>query len=170
MTQAGLINNLNDGMAWGIFPILLASKSFMLEQIGIVTAVYPAVWGIGQLFTGKMADNFCKKDMLFTGMFLQAVALLLFAWADSMFHSIALDNVRMGYGHGLSDDILGHGGLNITHPQDRAKSIGIFRLWRDIGLRDWSHMSRHHRRPYQYKCIHNFHRYIDLDFFPDYQV
>ena len=63
VTQAGLINNLNDGMVWGIFPILLAQKHFSLEQIGIVTATYPAIWGIGQLFTGKMADKFCKKDI-----------------------------------------------------------------------------------------------------------
>ena len=75
VTQAGLINNLNDGMAWGIFPILLASKGFSIGEIGIVTAIYPAVWGIGQLFTGRMADKFCKKDMLYVGMLLQAVAL-----------------------------------------------------------------------------------------------
>lgn len=61
VTQAGLINNLNDGMAWGLFPILLATRGFDLEQIGIVVAVYPGVWGIGQLFTGRMADKFCKK-------------------------------------------------------------------------------------------------------------
>ncbi|MFZ1515061.1 MAG: MFS transporter, partial [Saprospiraceae bacterium] len=65
VTQAGLINNLNDGMAWGIFPILLATKGFSIAEIGIVTAIYPAVWGIGQLFTGRMADKFCKKDMLY---------------------------------------------------------------------------------------------------------
>ena len=65
VTLAGLVNNLNDGMAWGLFPILLAQKNFNISEIGIVTAVYPAVWGIGQLFTGKMADYFCKKSMLF---------------------------------------------------------------------------------------------------------
>ena len=70
VTQAGLINNLNDGMAWGLFPILLAAKGFSLAQIGVVTAIYPAVWGLGQLFTGKMADHFCKKDLLFLGMLL----------------------------------------------------------------------------------------------------
>lgn len=132
VTQAGLINNLNDGMAWGIFPILLAGKSFTLEQIGIVTAVYPAVWGIGQLFTGKMADNFCKKDMLFTGMFLQAVALLLFAWADSMFHFVALSAI-LGWGTAMVYPTFLATVAENTHPQDRAKSIGIFRLWRDLG-------------------------------------
>jgi MFS family permease len=132
VTQAGLINNLNDGMAWGIFPILLAGKSFTLEQIGIVTAVYPAVWGIGQLFTGKMADKFCKKDMLFTGMFLQAVALLLFAWADTMFHFVALSAI-LGWGTAMVYPTFLATVAENTHPQDRAKSIGIFRLWRDLG-------------------------------------
>lgn len=132
VTQAGLINNLNDGMAWGIFPILLSGKSFTLEQIGIVTAVYPAVWGIGQLFTGKMADKFCKKDMLFTGMFLQAVALLLFAWADTMFHFVALSAI-LGWGTAMVYPTFLATVAENTHPQDRAKSIGIFRLWRDLG-------------------------------------
>ncbi|NJN25764.1 MAG: MFS transporter [Cyclobacteriaceae bacterium] len=132
VTQAGLINNLNDGMAWGIFPILLAGKGFTLEQIGIVTAVYPAVWGIGQLFTGKMADKFCKKDMLFTGMFLQAAALLSFAWADTMFHFVALSTV-LGWGTAMVYPTFLATVAENTHPQDRAKSIGIFRLWRDLG-------------------------------------
>jgi MFS family permease len=132
VTQAGLINNLNDGMAWGIFPILLAGKSFTLEQIGIVTAVYPAVWGIGQLFTGKMADKFCKKDMLFTGMFLQAVALLLFAQANTMFHFVAL-SAMLGWGTAMVYPTFLATVAENTHPQDRAKSIGIFRLWRDLG-------------------------------------
>jgi MFS family permease len=132
VTQAGLVNNLNDGMAWGIFPILLAGKSFTLEQIGIVTAVYPAVWGIGQLFTGKMADKFCKKDMLFTGMLLQAVALLLFAWADTMFHFVVLSAI-LGWGTAMVYPTFLATVAENTHPQDRAKSIGIFRLWRDLG-------------------------------------
>ena len=81
VTQAGLINNLNDGIVWGVFPILLATKGFTIGQIGIVTAIYPAIWGLGQLFTGKMADFFCKKDLLFLGMVSQGFALvaLLFA-------------------------------------------------------------------------------------------
>jgi len=84
VTQAGLINNLNDGMVWGIFPILLATKGFNIEEIAIVAAVYPAVWSIGMIITGKMADKFCKKDMLFWGMMLQAIALVLFVAAGTM--------------------------------------------------------------------------------------
>ncbi|MDN4165540.1 MFS transporter [Cytophagales bacterium LB-30] len=132
VSQAGLINNLNDGMAWGIFPILLAIKGFDLEQIGIITAVYPAVWSIGQLFTGKMADYFCKKDMLYTGMFLQAVALILLAWADSFLHFVVLSSI-LGWGTAMVYPTFLATIAENTHPQDRPKSIGIFRLWRDLG-------------------------------------
>src|SRR4030095_15321042 len=97
VTQAGLINNLNDGMAWGIFPILLASRNFNIQQIGIVTAVYPAVWGLGMIITGKMADRICKKDMLFWGMILQAVALILFVMGSSIVQFIVL-SILLGWG------------------------------------------------------------------------
>jgi len=132
VTQAGLVNNLNDGMAWGIFPILLASKGFSISEIGIVTAVYPAVWGIGQLFTGGMADRFCKKNMLFTGMFLQALALAGLLWANSMAHFILL-SLLLGWGTAMVYPTFLATVAENTHPQDRAKSIGIFRLWRDLG-------------------------------------
>lgn len=132
VTQAGLINNLNDGMAWGIFPVLLASKGFSIVEIGIVTAIYPAVWGIGQLFTGKMADTFCKKDMLFTGMLLQALALVVLVFAHSMFHFILLSSI-LGWGTAMVYPTFLATVAENTHPQDRAKSIGIFRLWRDLG-------------------------------------
>lgn len=132
VTQAGLINNLNDGMSWGIFPILLATKGFSIAEIGIVTAVYPAVWGIGQLFTGKMADTFCKKDMLYTGMLLQAIALIFLVWASSMVHFIILSSV-LGWGTAMVYPTFLATVAENTNPQDRAKSIGIFRLWRDLG-------------------------------------
>ncbi len=132
VTQAGLINNLNDGMVWGIFPIILAAKDFSLGQIGIVTAIYPAVWGIGQLFTGKMADYFCKKKMLYAGMLLQALALVSLAWAQTMFHFIFLSAV-LGWGTAMVYPTFLATVAENTHPQDRAKSIGIFRLWRDMG-------------------------------------
>ncbi len=132
VTQAGLINNLNDGMVWGIFPILLAQKHFSLEQIGIVTATYPAVWGIGQLFTGKMADKFCKKDVLFVGMFLQGIALLIMPWAATMTHFIIL-SVILGWGTAMVYPTFLATVAENTNPTDRAKSLGIFRLWRDLG-------------------------------------
>jgi MFS family permease len=132
VTQAGLINNLNDGMAWGIFPILLSTKGFTIGEIGIVTAIYPAVWGIGQLFTGKMADKFCKKDMLYTGMFLQAISLLILVWANTLSHFIILSSV-LGWGTAMVYPTFLATVAENTNPQDRAKSIGIFRLWRDLG-------------------------------------
>lgn len=132
VTQAGLINNLNDGMAWGLFPILLAEKHFAISEIAIVTAIYPAVWGIGQLFTGKMADHFCKKNMLFWGMFLQGIALLLFVFATSFIHYIALASI-LGWGTAMVYPTFLATVAENTNPHDRPKSIGVFRLWRDLG-------------------------------------
>ncbi len=132
VTQAGLINNLNDGMAWGILPILLSSKGFGIADIGIITAVYPAVWGIGQLFTGKMADYFCKKDLLFIGMFLQGIALVVLIFAQSFTHYIILASV-LGFGTALVYPTFLATVAENTNPSDRAHSLGIFRLWRDMG-------------------------------------
>lgn len=132
VTQAGLINNLNDGMAWGLFPILLAQKEFSIGEIGIVTAIYPAVWGIGQLVTGKMSDHFCKKSMLFWGMLLQGIALLFFAFAGSLAHFIILSSI-LGWGTAMVYPTFLATVAENTHPHDRAKSIGVFRLWRDLG-------------------------------------
>jgi len=132
VTQAGLVNNLNDGMVWGLFPILLASKFFSMEEIGIITASYPAVWGIGQLFTGKMSDHFPKKIMLFIGMFIQGLALLLFPWAESMTSYLILASI-LGFGTAMVYPTFLATVAEETHPSDRAQSIGIFRLWRDLG-------------------------------------
>lgn len=132
VTQAGLINNLNDGMVWGIFPILLFQKNFSLEQIGIITAIYPAVWGLGQLITGKMADVFCKKDMLFTGMLLQGLTLLAMPLAETMIHYLIL-SVILGWGTAMVYPTFLATVAENTNPIDRPKSLGIFRLWRDLG-------------------------------------
>ncbi len=132
VTQAGLINNLNDGMVWGIFPILLAQKDFSLEKIGIITAVYPAVWGLGQLITGKMADHFSKKSMLFWGMFLQGIALLFLLFASTFLHFVFL-SILLGWGTAMVYPTFLATIAENTNPQDRAKSLGTFRLWRDLG-------------------------------------
>ena len=132
VTQAGLINNLNDGMVWGIFPILLASKNFSIEEIGIVTAIYPAVWGIGQIITGKMADRICKKDMLFWGMVIQALSLMLFVLAATITQFILL-SILLGWGTAMVYPTFLATIAENTHPHDRAKSLGVFRLWRDLG-------------------------------------
>ncbi len=132
VTQAGLINNLNDGMVWGIFPILLAQKNFGIEQIGIIVATYPAVWGIGQLFTGKMADFFCKKSILFWGMLLQGIALLFLIFANTFTHYIIL-SVILGWGTAMVYPTFLASIAENTNPNDRAKSLGTFRFWRDLG-------------------------------------
>ena len=132
VTQAGLVNNANDGMVWGLLPILLASKNFSIAHIGLVTAIYPAVWGIGQILTGKMADKFCKKQMLYWGMFLQAVALFLFAAASTLTEFIVL-TIILGWGTAMVYPTFLASIAENTHPDDRAKSIGVFRLWRDLG-------------------------------------
>lgn len=132
VTQAGLINNLNDGMVWGILPILLASKNFRLQEIGLITAIYPAVWGLGQLLTGKMSDKFCKKDMLFVGMLLQGIALMLLIWAETSFEFMGI-SALLGWGTAMVYPTFLATLAENTHPLDRAKSMGIFRLWRDLG-------------------------------------
>jgi len=132
VTQAGLINNLNDGMAWGLFPIMLATKGFSIAQIGIITAVYPAVWGIGQLFTGKMADYFCKKDLLFWGMLLQGLALVALIFASTMANYVILSSL-LGWGTAMVYPTFLATVAENTHPSDRANSLGVFRLWRDLG-------------------------------------
>lgn len=132
VTQAGMVNNLNDGMIWGLFPILLAEKGFDLKQIGIITAIYPAVWGVGQLGTGRMADIIAKKNLLFAGMLLQAVALLFMVWAESIVQFIILSTL-LGGGTAMVYPAFLASIADNTHPDDRAESIGIFRLWRDLG-------------------------------------
>lgn len=132
VTQAGLINNLNDGMAWGLFPILLVQQNYTIGEIGLITATYPAVWGIGQLFTGKMSDHFRKKSMLFWGMLLQGIALLFFVFANSFSDYIILSSI-LGWGTAMVYPTFLAAIAENTHPIDRAKSIGIFRLWRDLG-------------------------------------
>lgn len=132
ITQAGLVNNLNDGMVWGLLPMLLAAKNFSLEQIGVVASVYPAVWGLGQLLTGKLADIFPKKKMLFWGMLLQAVALFLFVPASSYTAYILLSGL-LGLGTAIVYPTFLAAIADYTHPQQRAESIGVFRLWRDLG-------------------------------------
>lgn len=132
ISQAGLVNNLNDGMVWGLLPILLGLKNFSLEQIGQLVALYPIVWGLGQLFTGKLADHLNKKNMLFWGMLLQGAALLLLMAADSFWHFAALSAV-LGIGTAIVYPTFLAAIADYAHPQQRAESIGLFRLWRDLG-------------------------------------
>lgn len=132
ITQAGLVNNLNDGMIWGLFPILLASKGFSLAEVGKIVAIYPVVWGLGQLITGKLADIWVKKAMLFWGMLMQGIAIIAMIFAGS-FIQFTLLSVLLGIGTAVVYPTFLAAIADHTHPEQRANSIGVFRLWRDLG-------------------------------------
>lgn len=132
ITQAGLVNNLNDGMIWGLFPLLLASKGFDLGQVGIITAIYPLVWGLAQLGTGRLSDFICQKDLLFIGMLIQAFAILGLIWAQT-FVVFAILSFVIGIGTAVVYPTFLASIAENTHPADRAASLGTFRLWRDLG-------------------------------------
>jgi MFS family permease len=132
VTLTGLVNNLNDGMIWGLLPIFLVQKGFSLKEIGLLAAVYPAVWGIGQLFSGRLSDFVCKKDLLLWGMVLQGLALVGLALAGS-FTAFAVLLALLGWGTAMVYPTFLASIAENTHPFDRAKSLGVFRFWRDMG-------------------------------------
>lgn len=132
ISQGGLVNNLNDGMIWGLFPILLISKGFTASELAQIIAIYPMVWGLSQLFTGKLADRNAKKSLLFWGMFLQGLAILGFIWAQS-FAAFAMLSVFLGLGTAVVYPTFLAAIADNTHPSQRAQSIGVYRLWRDLG-------------------------------------
>ena len=132
ITQAGLVNNLNDGMIWGILPILLFALNYNTKNIGVIAAIYPTVWGIGQLFTGKIADMYSKKAMLFYGMLLQGIAIIMLPFFTA-FYQLAIISAVLGLGTALVYPTFLSAIANATSPTQRAESIGVFRLWRDLG-------------------------------------
>lgn len=132
VTQAGLVNNMNDGMLWGLYPLLLHAKGFTVSQVGLVTAIYPACWGIGQLFSGRMGDYLPKKNLLFSGMLVQGVTLLVLSTASALPFFIGL-SVVLGLGKAMVYPIFAASIAENSHPTQRAQSIGVFRFWRDGG-------------------------------------
>lgn len=132
VTQAGLVNNLNDGMIWGLLPILLVSKGMNAASMSVVAAVYPTVWGLAQLFTGKMSDHFSKKSMLFWGMLIQGIAIVLLPSLNG-FYPLASLSVVLGLGTALVYPTFLSTIAQVAHPLQRAETIGVFRLWRDLG-------------------------------------
>jgi MFS family permease len=132
VTLNGLVNNLNDGVVWGLLPVLLMQKGFGIGQIGIIAGIYPAVWGISQLFTGKLGDSHCKKQIITSGMFLQALAIIIMAMAISLSFLI-FASVLLGLGTALVYPNFLSVVAEWTHPSQRAESLSIFRLWRDSG-------------------------------------
>lgn len=132
-SQAGLVNNLNDGLAWGLFPVLFAAAGLSVGRIGILVALYPAVWGLGQLVTGAMSDRVGRKWMIVSGMWLQAAALAVVAVAGS-FVGWAFASVLLGLGTALVYPTLLAAIGDVAHPTWRARAVGVYRLWRDGGF------------------------------------
>lgn len=132
-SQAGLVNNLNDGLAWGLFPILFATAGLSVGRIGVLAALYPAVWGVGQLITGALSDRWGRKWMIASGMWLQAIALGLIAVGDT-FAIWALAAVLLGAGTAMVYPTLLAAIGDVAHPAWRARAVGTYRLWRDGGF------------------------------------
>ena len=131
--QAGLVNNLNDGMAWGLFPVLFARGGLTVAAVGTLVALYPAVWGAGQLITGPVSDRIGRKRLIVAGMLVQAVAIGLIA-ATSGFALWAFGAVLLGGGTAMVYPTLLAAIGDVTHPSWRASSVGVYRLWRDAGF------------------------------------
>lgn len=132
VTQAGLVNNLNDGMIWGLLPLFLFSLQFETDQIAIIAGIYPSVWGVGQLFTGKMSDHLSKKKMLFVGLFLQGLAILFIPIMGN-FNALCVLSGILGLGTAIVYPTFLTTIASVCNAEQRAESIGTFRLWRDLG-------------------------------------
>ena len=132
VSQAGLVNNLNDGMAWGIFPLYFAAAGMTLEQIGALAGLYPVVWGIMQLFTGAWSDHVGRKGLIVSGMWMQAAGIAV-TTASSAFAMFALGAVLLGAGTAMVYPTLLAAIGDVAHPAWRASAVGVYRLWRDLG-------------------------------------
>ncbi len=133
VTQAGFVNNLNDGMAWGLFPILFATVGLSLEQIGWLAAIYPATWGICQLWTGHLSDVWGRKWLIASGMWVQAIGICITATTTSTFEFFALGGLLLGVGTAMVYPTLLATIGDVAHPSWRASAVGVYRFWRDLG-------------------------------------
>jgi len=131
-SQAGLVNNLNDGMSWGIFPLFFASFGLGIERIGILKAVYPATWGILQIATGLLSDRWGRKGLIVAGMWVQAGALFLTA-ATRQFGWWLAGSLLLGVGTAMVYPCLIAAVSDASHPAWRARSLSVYRFWRDLG-------------------------------------
>ena len=132
-SQAGLVNNLNDGLAWGLFPLFFSDAGLSVARIGVLAALYPAVWGIGQMITGGLSDKIGRKPLISGGMLLQGVAIALIAMFDT-FNGWAFAAVLLGAGTAMVYPTLLAAIGDVAHPSWRARSVGVYRLWRDGGF------------------------------------
>jgi MFS family permease len=132
VSQAGLVNNLNDGMAWGLFPLFFAAAGLTLAEIGTLAAVYPATWGVAQLLTGALSDRIGRKWLIAVGMWVQAAGIAFVVIADQ-FLGFAWGAVLLGVGTAMVYPTLLAAIGDVAHPSWRASSVGVYRLWRDLG-------------------------------------
>ena len=140
VSQAGLINNLNDGMAWGLFPLFFASHGLGVSGIGVLASTYPAVWGISQLATGALSDRWGRKWMIAFGMWIQAIGICVIAAAPNLSNDLTknfwlwiIGAVLLGLGTALVYPTLLAAIGDVVQPGWRASAVGIYRLWRDLG-------------------------------------
>jgi MFS family permease len=131
-SQAGLVNNLNDGMSWGIFPLFFATFGLSVERIGILKAVYPVVWGLLQTITGPLSDRWGRKGLIVAGMWVQAAALIVTGMAQE-FTTWLVASMLLGLGTAMVYPTLIAAVSDASHPSWRARSLSIYRFWRDIG-------------------------------------
>jgi MFS family permease len=131
-SQAGLVNNLNDGMSWGIFPLFFFSFGLDIERIGVLKAVYPAAWGILQIATGPLSDRWGRKGLIVAGMWIQAAALFLTA-ATRDFSWWLIASLLLGLGTAMVYPSLIAAVSDASHPTWRARSLSVYRFWRDLG-------------------------------------
>lgn len=131
-SQAGLVNNLNDGMSWGLFPLFFASMGLGLDRIGVLKAVYPMVWGVCQVFTGPLSDRWGRKGLIVAGMWVQSAGLVLTA-AIPQFGWWFLASVLLGLGTAMVYPSLIAAVSDASEPSWRARSLSVYRFWRDLG-------------------------------------
>jgi MFS family permease len=132
VSQAGLVNNAVDGLAWGLLPLLFAAEGLSVSDIGVLAALYPGTWCIGQLFTGAWSDHVGRKPLIVSGMVLQGAALVLMA-ATTGFAPWSVGAVLVGIGTALVYPTLLAAVGDVAHPTWRATAVGVYRLWRDAG-------------------------------------
>jgi len=133
-SQAGLANNLNDALAWGLVPVFLAASGASIKEVGVVAAVYPAVWGVAQIGTGWLSDHTGRKPLIVIGMLLQAAALAFLATGDGNFSPSVVAAVGLGLGTALVYPTLIAAVSDAVSPVRRAHAVGVYRFWRDMGL------------------------------------
>jgi MFS family permease len=132
VSQAGLVNNLNDGMAWGLFPLVFAAAGASIGQIGALAAIYPAVWGLAQIGTGALSDRIGRKSLIVGGMWVQAIGIAITA-ASTRMHGFVVGAVLLGLGTAMVYPTLLAAIGDVAQPAWRASAVGIYRLWRDLG-------------------------------------